>query len=125
MRPSWTLIFRSGNWDWEQVRALVQPIKHIHRVVPKPPLRCPGCVLGVIVLSEGEPLAQHEVLRTLDQVFIRAALKVVHLEASLIPTLDLWSSARVTIRFLVTSLSKTLFPRLLGSVASIKKSPGC
>ena len=37
----------------------------------KPPLHCLGCAFRVIVLLEGEPLAQSEILRTLDQVFIK------------------------------------------------------
>ena len=47
---------------------------------------------------------------------------VVLLEVPPISTQDLWSSARVTIGFLVTSL--TLLPRLL-SLATFRKSPGC
>ena len=38
---------------------------------------------------------------------------VVLLEGSPISTGELWSSVRVTIGFLVTSLTKTLLPRLL------------
>ena len=38
---------------------------------------------------------------------------VVLLEGSLIPTEELWSFVRVTIGFLVTSLTKALLPRLL------------
>ena len=38
---------------------------------------------------------------------------VVLLEVSPISTEELWSSVRVTIRFLVTSLTKALLPRLL------------
>ena len=33
-------------FDWVQVRALAWPLKDIHRVVPKPLLRCLGCVQG-------------------------------------------------------------------------------
>ena len=50
--------------DWVQVRALTWQLKDIHRVVPKPLLRCLGCVLRVIVLLEGKPLAESEVLST-------------------------------------------------------------
>ena len=57
--------------DWVQLRALTGPLKDIHRVVPKPLLRCLGPVLRVIVLLEGEPLAQSEVLSALDQVLIQ------------------------------------------------------
>jgi hypothetical protein len=38
---------------------------------------------------------------------------VVPLEGSPISTEELWSSVRVTIRFLVTYLTKVLLPRLL------------
>ena len=58
-------------FDWVQVRALAGPLRDIHRIVPKPVLRCLGCVLSVIVLLEGEPLAQPEVLSALEQVFIK------------------------------------------------------
>lgn len=40
-------------------------------------------------------------------------LQEIVLRVLLIPRPDLWSSTRVTIRFLVTSLSKALLPRLL------------
>ena len=45
-----------------QVRALAGPLKDIQRLVPKPLLGCLGCVLRVVVLMEGEPLPQSEVL---------------------------------------------------------------
>jgi hypothetical protein len=41
------------------------------RLVPKSLLRCLGYVLKVVVLLEGEPLPQSEVLSALDQVFIK------------------------------------------------------
>ena len=40
-------------------------------LVPKPLLRCLGCVLRVVVLLEGEPSPKSEVLSTLEQVFIK------------------------------------------------------
>ena len=40
--------------DQVQVRALAGPLKEIQRLVPKPLLRCLGCVLRVVVLLEGE-----------------------------------------------------------------------
>ena len=40
--------------DRVQVRALAGPLKDIQRLVPKPVLRCLGCVLRVVVLVEGE-----------------------------------------------------------------------
>ena len=49
-----------------QVRALAGPLKDIQRRVPKPLLRCLGCLLTVVVLLEGEP-----VLSGLEQVFIK------------------------------------------------------
>ena len=50
---------------------------------------------------------------------------VVLLEGSPISTEELWSSVRVTIGFLVTSLTKALLPRLLfGRAASSRKNIG-
>ena len=54
-----------------QVRALAGPLKDIQRLVLKPLLRCLGCVLRVVVLLEGEPSPQSEVLTALEQVFIK------------------------------------------------------
>ena len=51
--------------------------------------------------------------RTTWQRLRGSAEKVVLLDRSLIATEELWSSARVTIGFLVTSLTKALLPRLL------------
>ena len=64
-----------------QVRALAGPFKDIQRLVPKPLLRCLDCVLRVIVLLEGEPSPQSEVLSTLGQVFSKdlSVLNSVHL----------------------------------------------
>ena len=58
-------------FDWVQVQALAGPLKDIQRLVPKPFLRCLGSVLSVIVLLEGEPSPKSEVLRVLEQVFIK------------------------------------------------------
>ena len=55
--------------DRVQVQALAGPLKVILRFVPKPLLRCLGCVLRVVVLLEGEPLPQSAVLSALEQVF--------------------------------------------------------
>ena len=67
--------------DRVQVQALAGPLKDIQRLVPKPLLCCLGCVLRVIVLLEGEPSPQSEVLSTLEQVFIKdlSVLCSVHL----------------------------------------------
>jgi hypothetical protein len=54
-----------------QVRSLAGPLKDIQRLVSKPLLRCLGCVLWVIVLLEGEPSPQSEVLSTPEQVFFK------------------------------------------------------
>ena len=66
---------------WVQVRALAGPLKDIQRLVPKPLLRCLGCVLRVVVLLEGEPSPQSEVQSALEQVFINdlSVLCSVHL----------------------------------------------
>ena len=42
------------------------------RLDPKPLLHCLGCVLRVVVLLEGKPSPQSEVLSTLEHVFIKA-----------------------------------------------------
>ena len=67
--------------DWVQVQALAGPLKDIQRLVPKPLLRCLGYVPRVVVLLEGEPSPQSEVLRALEQVFIKdlSGLCSVHL----------------------------------------------
>ena len=56
---------------FNQVQPLDGPLKDIQRLVPKPLLRCLGCVLSVVVLLEGETSPQSEVLSTLWQVFIK------------------------------------------------------
>ena len=53
-----------------QVQTLAGPLKDIRRLVPKPLLHCLGCV-QVVVLLEGEPSPQSEVLNALEQVFIK------------------------------------------------------
>ena len=49
-------------FDPVQAPALAGTLKDIQRLVPKPLLRCPGCVLRVVVLLESEPSPQTEVL---------------------------------------------------------------
>ena len=68
-------------FDWVQVRALAGPLKDIPRLVPKPLLQCLGCVRRVVVVLEGEPSAQSEVLSAMEQVFIKdlSVLCSVHL----------------------------------------------
>ena len=58
-------------FDQVQVRVLAGPLNDNQRLVPKPLLLCLGCVLRVVVLCEGEPSPQSEVLSTLEQVFIK------------------------------------------------------
>ena len=58
-------------FDRIQVRALAGPLKDIQRPVPKPFLRCLGCMLRVVVLLGDEPSPQSEVLSTLEQVFVK------------------------------------------------------
>ena len=67
--------------DRVQVQALAASLKGIQRLVPKPLLRCIGCVLRVVVLLEGEPSPQSEVQSALEQVFIKdlSVLCSVHL----------------------------------------------
>ena len=72
-----TAIFTSPEMlDRVQVGALAGPLKDIQRL-----LHCLGCVLRVVVLLEGEPSPQSEVLSALEQVFIKDLfiLCVVHL----------------------------------------------
>ena len=68
-------------FDRVEVWALAGPLKDIQRLVPKPLLHCLGCVLRVVVLLEGEPSPQSEVLNALEQVFIKdlSVLCSVHL----------------------------------------------
>ena len=68
-----TAIFRSLQrlFDRVKVRALAGPHWDIQRLFPKPLLRCIGCVLSVVVLLEGKPSPQSEVLSALEQVFIK------------------------------------------------------
>ena len=60
----------SEMFDRVQVRALAGPLLH-----------CLGCVLRVVVLLEGEPSPQSEVLSALEQDFIKnlSVLCSVHL----------------------------------------------
>ena len=58
-------------FDRVQERALAEPLNDIQRLVLKPLLHCLGCVLRVVVLLEGEPSPQSEVLSALEQVFIK------------------------------------------------------
>ena len=58
-------------FDQVEVRALAGPLKDLQKCVPKPLLNCLGCVLRVLVLLEGEPSSQSEVLSSLEQVFIK------------------------------------------------------
>src|SRR4029434_59742 len=68
-------------FDWLQVRVLAGPLKDIYRLV-----HCPSvipalswlCFVSVIVLLEGEPSAQSEVPRALDQVWTRTHPTHIH-----------------------------------------------
>ena len=64
-------------FDRVKVRALAGPLRDIQRLVPKPHLRCHGCVLRVVVLLEGESSPQSEVLSDLVQDL--SVLCAVHL----------------------------------------------
>ena len=63
-------------FDRVEVRALAGPLEDIQRLVPKPLLRCLGCVLRDV-----KPSPQSEVLSALEQVFIKdlSVLCSVHL----------------------------------------------
>ena len=64
-----------------QIRALAESLNDIQGLVQKPLLRCLACVLRVVVLLEGQPLQQSEVLNALEQVFIKdlPVLCAIHL----------------------------------------------
>ena len=68
-----------------QVRALAGPLKDIQRRVLKPLLRCLGCVIMVVVPLEGEPSPQSEVLRALEQIFIKDLSVLCSIHLSLDP----------------------------------------
>ena len=72
-------------FDRVQVWGLAGPLNDIQRLVPKPLLRCLGCVLRVVVLLEGESLSQSEVLSALAQVFIKDLLVLCSVHLSLDP----------------------------------------
>ena len=72
-------------FDRVQVWALAGPLKDIQRLVPMPLLHRLGCVLGVVVLLEGEPSPQSEVLSALEQVLICDLSVLCSLHLSLDP----------------------------------------
>ncbi len=68
----WTAIFRSlQRCSIGFKSGLWLAIQEQSRVVVKPLLRYFSCVLRVIVLLEGKPSAQSEVLSTLEKVFVQ------------------------------------------------------
>ena len=71
--------------DRVQVQPLAGPLKDIQRLVPKPLVRCLGCVLRVAVLLEGDPSTQSEVLSALEQVFIKDLSVLCSVQLSLDP----------------------------------------
>ena len=52
---------------------------------PKPLLRCLGCMLRVVVLLEGDPSPQSEILSALEQVFIKDLSALFSIPLSLDP----------------------------------------
>ena len=58
-------------FDRVHLWVLSGPQKDIKRLVLKPLLTCLGCVLKVVVLLEGEPSPQSEVLSAVQQIFIK------------------------------------------------------
>ena len=75
-------------FNWVQVWVLARPLKDIQRFVPKPLLRCLGCVFRVINLLEGEPSPQSEVLITPEQVLIKDLSVLFFFHLSLHPDLS-------------------------------------
>ena len=72
-------------FDRIQAHGLAGTLKVILRLVPKPLLRCLGCVLRVVILLEGETLPQSEVLSVLEQVYIKD-LSVLCFAPSIFPS---------------------------------------
>ena len=72
--------------DRVKVQALAGPLKDIQRLALKPLLHYLGCVLKVVILLEGEPSPQSEVLSTLEQVFIKDLSVLYSVHLSLVPT---------------------------------------
>ena len=72
-------------FDRVQVQALAGPLKDIQRLVLKPLLHCLGCVLRVVVLLEGDPSPQSEVLNAPEQVFIKNLSVLCSVHPSLDP----------------------------------------
>lgn len=70
--------------DWVQVQALARPFSDIRRVS----FLCCGCVIRVIVLSEGEHSVRSEVLSALDQVFVIAVLHLASFSFPSFPSLS-------------------------------------
>ena len=70
---------------FNRVWALAAPLKDVQKLILKPLLHCLGCVLKVIVLLEGEPLPQSEVLSALEQVFIKDLFVLCSVHLSLGP----------------------------------------
>ena len=72
-------------FDWVQVWALALPLKDIQRLVPKPLLRCLGCVVRVFALLEGEPSPQSEFT---GKIFIKDLSVLCSVHLSLNPDLS-------------------------------------
>ena len=72
-------------FDWVQLLALAGKPKDIQRLVSKPLLLCLGCVIRVVLLLEGEPSPQSEVLSALEQVFIKGLSVLCSVHLSLNP----------------------------------------
>jgi hypothetical protein len=64
----------SEMFDRVKIQILAGPLKDIQRLVPKPLVHCLACVLIVLVLLEGEPSTQSEVLSARQQVFCQGSL---------------------------------------------------
>ena len=70
-------------FDRVQFQALAEPLKDIQRLVLKPLLRCLG--FKFVVVLEGEPWPQSEVLSALEQVFIKDLFVLCSVHLSLDP----------------------------------------
>ena len=114
---------RSGEGYQKMSAALKVPKNTVSSIIQKwtkfrSTKNLPSAV-GPAKLSNRERRALvREVTKNLTELQSSSLEMVVLLEGSPIFTEELWSSVRVTIGFLVTSMTKALLPRLLSAASS-------
>ena len=79
----------------------------IQRLVSKPLLRCLGCVLRVVVLLEGEPSPQFEVLSALEQNLSFSYIFAPFIFASILTSLSVPSAEKHTHSMMLSPLCFT------------------